>query len=160
MDWVAQQIRGGESNYMIPIPSYSQITDLLKKGLTLEAQEEIMKLREAALGLQEENIGLKQDLQTASKKVADLEERLSVKTQLRHEPPVYYREGDVVPLCQVCWERDNKLSHLVVTASDGGGLYGSCRICGTHFTIKGSASPRPGTRRVVSLTEMGQRLSL
>jgi hypothetical protein len=142
---------------MIPIPSYSQITDLLKKGLTLEAQEEIMKLREAALGLQEENIGLKQDLQTASKKVTDLEERLSVKTQLRHEPPVYYREGDAVPFCQVCWERDHKLSHLVVTASDSGGLYGECKICEKHFVIRGSTNPRPGSRRVLSRREMLER---
>jgi len=33
---------------MMPLPSYSQITELLKKGLTIEAQEQIMKLREAA----------------------------------------------------------------------------------------------------------------
>jgi hypothetical protein len=33
---------------MIPLPSYSQITELLNKGLTIEAQEQIMKLREAA----------------------------------------------------------------------------------------------------------------
>src|SRR2546423_10975971 len=121
LDWLAHQIRGGESDHMIPIPSYSQITDLLKKGLTLEAQEEIMKLREAALGLQEENLELKQELQTTSKKVAELEERLLVKTALRHEPPVYYREGDPVPLCQICWERDNKLSHLIVSQSPQSG---------------------------------------
>jgi hypothetical protein len=47
---------------MIPLPSYSQIADLLKKGATLEAQEQIMKLREAAIELQEENLKLREDI--------------------------------------------------------------------------------------------------
>ena len=36
---------------MIPLPSYSQIAELIKKGATLEAQEQTMKLREAAIEL-------------------------------------------------------------------------------------------------------------
>lgn len=44
------------------LPKYTEITDLLKKGATLEAQEKIMELREFALQLQEENIELKNQL--------------------------------------------------------------------------------------------------
>ena len=43
----------------LPIPSYKEIADLFKKGATLEAQEKIMELREAALACREENISLK-----------------------------------------------------------------------------------------------------
>lgn len=42
------------------LPRYKDIVELLKKGSTLEAQEQIMSLREGALELQEENQQLKQ----------------------------------------------------------------------------------------------------
>jgi len=41
------------------LPRYKDIVELLKKGSTLEAQEQIMSLREGALELQEENQELK-----------------------------------------------------------------------------------------------------
>lgn len=42
------------------MPSYKDIVDLIKKGATIEAQEKIMELREAAVELQDENISLRQ----------------------------------------------------------------------------------------------------
>ncbi len=36
------------------LPRYKEIVELVKKGATLEAQEKIIELREAALELQEE----------------------------------------------------------------------------------------------------------
>jgi len=41
------------------LPRYKDIVELMKKGSTLEAQEQIMSLREGALELQEENQDLK-----------------------------------------------------------------------------------------------------
>ena len=40
------------------IPKYKDIIDLVKKGSTIEAQEKIMQLREAAMELKEENLTL------------------------------------------------------------------------------------------------------
>src|SRR5437870_5116781 len=97
----------------VPLPSYNQIVDLIKKGATIEAQERIMELRGAAVDLQGENLRLTQELRDANGKIAQLEEKLAERTKLRHEPPVYYREGDNIPFCQVCLERDDKLSHLI-----------------------------------------------
>ena len=54
------------------LPKYKDIVELLKKGSTLEAQEQVMTLREGALELQEENQELKS-------KVRELEEKLKVK---------------------------------------------------------------------------------
>ncbi len=51
------------------LPKYKEIVELLKKGSTLEAQEQIMSLREGALELQEENQELKE-------KVRNLESNL------------------------------------------------------------------------------------
>lgn len=44
------------------LPRYKDIVDLLKKGSTIEAQEQIMSLREGALELQEENQELKEKI--------------------------------------------------------------------------------------------------
>lgn len=42
------------------IPSIDTLKKLLKSSLTVEAQEKIMALREAALKLQQENLSLRQ----------------------------------------------------------------------------------------------------
>jgi uncharacterized protein with PIN domain len=55
------------------LPSYKDILELLKKGATIEAQEKIMELREAALELQEENINLKNQVLELQEKVRKLE---------------------------------------------------------------------------------------
>ena len=41
------------------LPKYNDIVELIKKGSTLEAQGQILSLREGALELQEENLELK-----------------------------------------------------------------------------------------------------
>lgn len=55
------------------LPSYKSIIDLIKKGATIEAQEKIMELREAAVELQAENINLKHQVLELQKKVRRLE---------------------------------------------------------------------------------------
>jgi hypothetical protein len=137
----------------LEIPDYGEIKDLIRRGEQVAALDLVLKLRESCVTLREK-------LQAADERVHDLEKRLEERANLRHEPPVYYREGDPVPFCQVCWERDHKLSHLVVTASDSGGLYGDCKICEKHFVIRGSTNPRPGTRHVLSRREMLERAGL
>lgn len=55
------------------LPGYKDIIDLLKKGATIEAQEKIMELREAALQLQDENINLKSRVLELQEEVRKLE---------------------------------------------------------------------------------------
>ena len=43
------------------IPSIEKIFELIKRGATIEAQEEIVRLRETAVSLQEENLELKKE---------------------------------------------------------------------------------------------------
>ncbi len=51
--------KANRSKNEMALPNYKDIVELLKKRATIEAQEKIMELREAALALQEENISLK-----------------------------------------------------------------------------------------------------
>jgi uncharacterized protein with PIN domain len=55
------------------LPNYKDIVELLKKGATIEAQEKIMGIREAALELQEENISLKNQILELQEKIRQLE---------------------------------------------------------------------------------------
>ena len=55
---------------MAIFPNYKDIIELIKKGSTLEAQELIQELREAAMELQEENLALRA-------RVKELEDQLA-----------------------------------------------------------------------------------
>ena len=48
------------------LPKYKDIVDLIKKGATVEAQEKIMELREAAVNLQDEVHELREKIRSWS----------------------------------------------------------------------------------------------
>jgi|SRR6266850_3704109 len=90
------------------LPSYKDIVELIKKGATVEAQEQIMALREAALELQEANFTLREQ-------VKNLEEALRTKGRLQFDGGMYWlaegskRDG---PFCQHCHDVNGKLVRL------------------------------------------------
>jgi hypothetical protein len=113
------------------IPRYQDIIDLLKSGLTLEAREKIMQLREAAMALQEENLGLKQ-------KLKQFETNAGQMRDMHFEKGVYWLrtptddgtnlEG---PFCQVCQDKDLRPVRLHRNTTPGGGWF--CAVCRNHF---------------------------
>jgi hypothetical protein len=127
----------------IPLPSYSQIVDLVKKGATLEAQEQIMKLREGALALQEENVTLTQEVQTLRNKCKALEEEVGFQKALEFKSPLYYVKGDETPYCAVCWERDKKAVHVRgPVTTDNGFVYADSNVCKQHYQlVEGRSEP-------------------
>lgn len=105
------------------LPSYKDIVELLKKGATVEAQEQIMALREGALLLQEENFGLRE-------KVQNLEESLRVKGQLNFDGSSYWLDDENKadgPFCQHCYDTNEKLVRL----QDWGESW-ACFACKTY----------------------------
>jgi transposase-like protein len=56
------------------LPNYKDILDLVKAGLTLEAQEKIMELRQAALDYQEENLKLRSRILELEARIKEMEE--------------------------------------------------------------------------------------
>lgn len=120
---------GGSYDAMLPLPSYSQIAELLKKGATLEAQEQIMKLREAAIELQEENLALREE----NKK---LREEKEIAANLQFENHVYWLQRDGHrdgPFCSCCYDEHHRLARL----HDGRRYVAStrwiCLICDRTF---------------------------
>jgi len=88
------------------IPSYQDIVELLKKGATIEAQEKIMELREAALEFQNENLSLKD-------KIRGLEEALALRSTLEWQKPYYVNnKKPEEKYCQRCFDSDGKAIRL------------------------------------------------
>lgn len=113
------------------IPNYQEIIDLLKNGLTLEAKEKIIELREAALRLQEENFTLRERLKGVN---ADSE----MCDKMTFDRGVYWLSTPtddgtnlLGPFCQVCHDKDKRPVRLHRNHTPGGGWY--CAVCRNHF---------------------------
>lgn len=93
----------------MPLPSYKDIVDLIKKGATFEAQEKIMELREAVMELQEENLSLREQ-------VTHLRSEIAKKEELEFDGAIYWKKDSdgrrIGPYCQKCFDADGKLIRL------------------------------------------------
>ena len=125
---------------MIALPDYKTIADLIKKGMTLEAQEQIMVLREAAVDLKEENIDLRERL-------SELKKKLDLKDHVEWEAPYYFlrcadkKDG---PFCQHCYDKNEQLIRL---QSRGNGFW-ACLSCKNTVADKDyTPPPKPVERR-------------
>jgi hypothetical protein len=114
---------------MLPLPTFKEAIDLIKKGGTIEAQEKIMELREAYIELQEENLNLRQRLR-------ELEEAISIREKLIWEPPYYFLKIDESkkdgPFCQQCYDKDKKLIRLFRRSDH----VWDCKSCKNIYSIR------------------------
>lgn len=104
---------------------FNDITDLIRKGMTVEAIEKLLDLRESMANLRDENLVLKET-------VKKLEASLGEKAKLVYEAPFYWmvdggnKDG---PFCQQCCDNDKKNIRLQHEGND----YWKCRSCqGTY----------------------------
>ena len=90
------------------LPDTKTIIDLVKTGMTIEAQEKIMELRETAVALKAENTDLKEAL-------AELQKKLDLKGRIEWTPPFYFlRDGEKKdgPYCQHCYDKNGEMIRL------------------------------------------------
>lgn len=83
---------------------FHDITDLIKKGMKVEAIEKLLDLRESMADLREENLALKAELQELIRSLED-------KSQLTYEAPFYWMvdgESKDGPFCQQCRDSEKK----------------------------------------------------
>src|SRR5713226_2711754 len=96
-------------SHMIPLPSYSEIAESLKKGAISEAEEQILKLCQAALDLQEENLALRDEIK-------QLREEKTIGVSLELSEGAYWRLEDgerVGPFCPYCYDAHHRLAQLL-----------------------------------------------
>lgn len=112
----------------IPLPSFGEIVDLIKKGATIEAQEKVMELRTAALALQEENISLRSQL-------LEIKEDLAKKEALYFDGSVYWATPEMKdgPFCQPCYDTKQQQVRMHATNDWGGAPSWHCYSCNADF---------------------------
>jgi hypothetical protein len=121
------------------LPRWGEVVELLKKGMTLEAQQKLVELQEAFLTLKEDNLALRQQ-------VSDLNAKLAGKSDMVWYEPFYWRERAEDfdgPYCQLCFDKDQKrirLSRSEVQDVPGGTIY-SCGCCEKTWIGKGWPNP-------------------
>lgn len=109
----------------ISAPKVSEIVALIKKGMTIEAQEKIMELRQAVLDQQEVIAELRNEIR-------ELTSQLEFKKSLLFERGVYWLEKEGVkdgPFCQVCYDKSQTLSRLVLADWAHSGWSSLCHVC-------------------------------
>jgi len=105
------------------LPNYQDIVALIKKGATIEAQEQFMQLREAALEFQNENLSLKST-------VKDLKETLALRDSLEYQKPYYVsKQKRDEKFCQRCFDANGKAIRLQELETG----YWRCMECKNDF---------------------------
>jgi Zn finger protein HypA/HybF involved in hydrogenase expression len=123
----------------IPLPTVSQIFELVKKGATLEAQEKIVELRQAVVDCQDDNLRLRADIQNLQGQIAELTQKLSLReaVEFDHANGVYWPKGEEKgdhPICPTCYDNASKPIRMHTTYSrptqfDGGHYIWVCTVC-------------------------------
>jgi hypothetical protein len=107
------------------LPSYKELAELLKDGLTPEAQEKIMELRQTVLAIQEENFRLRE-------RIRELEAASAPVREMIYDKGVYWtleagvRQG---PFCPACHDKSGKVVRLHYCHTGTPGIYWVCKSC-------------------------------
>ena len=111
---------------IVPGFSAKDVYELIKKGHTIEAQQQIVDLQASGLELQRENLRLRYENQS-------LKRQLDLREKVRFERPFYWiEEGDRRdgPYCQRCYDVDTRLVRVQSTLEAG---VWRCEACDKAF---------------------------
>lgn len=123
----------GASSVNSSLTLLGRVTDLVKKGATIELQEAIQSLREMLLAEKEEKLILLEELAAVKRNQIN-------RTELVFSDPVYYKhdkEGKKVgPFCQTCFDRDGKVVRLLHNEGESW----NCSVCSNFFQTRSHRS--------------------
>lgn len=126
-----------------PIATLKQIAELVKKYNDLELTKRIVDLQNQVFDVQQERLEL-------AKELADLKAQLDLRQKMHMRGPdnYYFAEGDDVPFCPVCWERDHNAIHLSPSYESPytGSITRTCRVCRQEYFEKRGSGGRSQIR--------------
>jgi hypothetical protein len=61
-------------------------------------------------------------------KVEELDRNLKLRNAMRFKAPFYYQQGDEIPFCAACYEKDGRAVHVAKSDDDW-----YCNVCKTFF---------------------------
>jgi hypothetical protein len=108
-----------------PIGTIKNISELVKKYNDIDLMQKIVTLHSDVFALQMENLELRKRL--------DLREKMHMSGPFHY----YFQDGDEVPFCPKCWEKDGKPIHLDEPyTTDLGYTKRFCRVCKEEYYEK------------------------
>ena len=115
------------------IENTKEIAELIKKMGNIDLYKRIIELEGEIIDLSREKHQL--DI-----KLNQLEKQFEQEQEMKFRKPFYYKEGDNVPCCPLCWEANRKAVHL-----DGPNRVEMettfyCYLCRNNFVTKASES--------------------
>jgi len=109
------------------ISDVKDVVSLVKKLDDQELYQKILDLQSQILELSSEIIELKN-------RNTGLTEKLNIKENMDWQPPFYFKQGDSMPYCQLCFDSENQTIHLVYShLADKKGYVWDCPKCQNKF---------------------------
>jgi hypothetical protein len=106
------------------ISDVREVADLVKQLGNIELYKKIVDLESKIYELTQEDLASKG-------KISDLESSLKIRDELKFKQPYYYKEGDQVPFCPLCWEANQIPIHLIgPNYNNDRSVYYYCNHCG------------------------------
>ena len=109
---------------MDALGTIKDISVLVRKYNDIELMKQIVDLQNQVFELQQDNLRLQKEV-TELKRSSDVDRTMVVRPPFNY----YYQEGDPIPFCPTCWERDRKRIHLPESEPWSGGIRRDCRVC-------------------------------
>lgn len=105
-------------------------TSLEEAEIKLKMAELISTLADIKIELSEVQVSQREK----EEKILELEKLLSKKEKVAFKKDMYWMEGDEIPFCKVCFEKDAKYHHLEYEPeSKFGSERHYCRICDNSY---------------------------
>jgi len=117
------------------LDNIKEVADFAKKVGDIELYRKIVHLEGEVIELTREN-------RQADQKIEDLQKQLTLKAKMTFRQPFYYQDGDAVPFCPRCFEKDTRSMHLVRGGDDSVHSRWDCKECKQVYLIE-HGGPQP-----------------
>jgi hypothetical protein len=104
------------------VENLKDLAELAQKFGQIELYKKILQAEDEVRELTREKRGLEE-------RVEELERALKLKNAMKFKVPFYYQDGDEVPFCAVCYEKEGRAVHVV--KNDEAEWY--CNVCKTFY---------------------------
>ncbi len=113
------------------------IVENLKDAADLAKKIGDIELYRKIVHLEGEVMDLTRDKRQADQKIEELEGKLALQGKMTFKEPFYFQEGDNVPFCPRCFEKDKASVHLFLQINRADLRKWECRECKSGYQIEG-----------------------
>jgi hypothetical protein len=119
------------------VENIKDAADLAKKVGDLELYRKIVHLEGEVMDLTREK-------RQAEQKIEELQKQLALRAKMTFKQPFYYQDGDAVPFCPRCFEKDTLAVHLTYEGADSSHARWDCKACTKMYLIEVQGAHRRG----------------